>query len=198
MRLIPHKYRVACHSNQSDVECSLRLFNKESYAIISLNKKINTLDWEFEKKARINDMNDQVNAAGNDAGETKVKNSAKAQKRGFLEGAYIFREGETGDLAFVVLNGKVEISHVVDEKDVPIGVVNKGGMFGEMALIDNGQRMGSARAVEGAVETLVISREVFHKKLESADPFHRALIDILTSHIRGLADQLSKSDIRAS
>jgi CRP-like cAMP-binding protein len=71
-------------------------------------------------------------------------------------------------------------------------------MFGEMALIDNGQRMASARAIEGEVETLVISRDLFNKKLEGADPFLRALIDILTSHIRGLADQLVKSNLRAS
>lgn len=101
-------------------------------------------------------------------------------------------------MAFVVLNGKVEISHVVDNKDSPIGIVGRGGMFGEMALIDNGVRMASARALENNVETLVISRDVFHKKLEGAEPFNRALIDILTSHIRGLADQLSRSDIRAS
>ncbi len=139
-------------------------------------------------------------ASGNDEADDKkeVKSPASAQKRSFMDGTYIFREGETGDLAFVVLVGKVEISHVVDNENVPIGIVSKGGMFGEMALIDNGQRMGSARAVGGVVETLVISREVFHKKLESADPFHRALIDILTSHIRGLAGQLSKSNIRAS
>ena len=68
-------------------------------------------------------------------------------------------------MAFVVLNGKVEISHVVDNKDSPIGIVGRGGMFGEMALIDNGVRMASARALENNVETLVISRDVFHKKL---------------------------------
>ncbi|MBT3915736.1 MAG: cyclic nucleotide-binding domain-containing protein [Rhodospirillaceae bacterium] len=147
-------------------------------------------------------MNDQDattdSKAEKEDDDGKIKRGASTEKRAFLEGQYIFREGESGDLAFVVLNGKVEISHVIEDKDNPIGTVIKGGMFGEMALIDNGLRMASARAIEGSVEVLVISREVFHKKLESADPFHRALIDILTSHIRGLADQLVQANIRAS
>tara|TARA_B100000315_G_scaffold241582_1_gene262590 strand:+ start:4203 stop:4643 length:441 start_codon:yes stop_codon:yes gene_type:complete len=146
-------------------------------------------------------MNDQPTDAETETEDVdgeKIRRAAKTEKRAFSEGQYIFREGESGDLAFVVLSGKVEISHVVDDKDSAIGSVIKGGMFGEMALIDNDPRMASARAIEGEVETLVISREVFHKKLESADPFHRALIDILTSHIRGLADQLAKANIRAS
>ena len=133
-----------------------------------------------------------------EADEVSVKGPANAQKRSYNDGAFIFREGETGDLAFVVLDGKVEISHVVNDQYISIGMVGKGGMFGEMALIDNGQRMASARAIEGSVEALVFSREVFHRKLESADPFHRALIDILTSHIRGLSDQLAEANIRAS
>jgi CRP-like cAMP-binding protein len=113
-------------------------------------------------------------------------------------GKYVFREGESGDLAFVVLSGKIEISHVVDGKNAAIGTVGQGGMFGEMALIDNERRMGSARAVDGQAEILVISRDIFRKKLATADPFVKALLDILTSHIRGLANQLSKSEIRLS
>jgi len=143
-------------------------------------------------------MSDQVK--GNEDGPSKlqVKRADGGTKRSFDEGKYVFREGETGDMAFVVLSGKVEISHVVDGKNVPIGIVNQGGMFGEMALIDNEKRMGSARAIDGPVEALVVSRDVFHKKLRTADPFVGALIDILTSHIRGLASQLAKFNIRAS
>ena len=146
-------------------------------------------------------MNDQATDASSETGnedDSKIRRAANTEKRAVSEGQYIFREGESGDLAFVVLEGKVEISHVVENEYMPIGTVVKGGMFGEMALIDNGLRMASARAIESDVEVLVISREVFHKKLESADPFHRALIDILTSHIRGLADQLVQANIRAS
>ncbi len=133
-----------------------------------------------------------------DVEELIVRKSPGSRKGSYREDEYIFREGELGDLAFVVLSGKVEISRKIDKKDIPIGIVNKGGMFGEMALIDARERMASARAIQGNVEVLVISRRVFHAKLESADPFQRALISILTKHIRALADKVSTLETKIS
>ncbi len=130
--------------------------------------------------------------------ELRVRNVPGSRKVSYKEGAFIFQEGEAGDTAFVVLSGKVEISRCIDDKTIPIGVVNVGGMFGEMALIDDCPRMASARAVEGWLEVLVISRRVFEAKLETADPFHRALINILTKHVRTLADKLAKLETQVS
>ena len=130
--------------------------------------------------------------------ELRIRNAPGSRKASYPDGELIFREGEAGDTAFVVLSGKVEISRSVDGKSIPIGVVNAGGMFGEMALIDDGDRMASAHAVGGRLEVLIISRRVFEEKLESADPFQRALIGILTAHIRTLADKLTKLETQVS
>ena len=138
-------------------------------------------------------------------GETKkasdklnVRMAPGSRKASYQDGELIFKEGEPGDTAFVILNGKVEISRQVDDKSVRIGNVGIGGMFGEMALIDDGERMASARAVEGEVSVLVISRHVFNSKLESADPFQRALISILTKHVRTLANKLTELETQVS
>ena len=130
--------------------------------------------------------------------ELRVRSTPGSRKASYPDGELIFQEGEIGDTAFVVLSGKVEISRSVDDKTIPIGVVNVGGMFGEMALIDDCPRMASARAVEGWLEVLVISRRVFEEKLETADPFQRALINILTKHVRMLADKLTKLETQVS
>ena len=136
-------------------------------------------------------MNEHLNIDNKDP---DIQIPAGSTKRVFKEGKYIFREGEIGELAFVVLSGSVSISRLVGEKDVVIGTVGRGGMFGEMALIDNEKRMGSARASDQIVEVLVIDRDQFNQKLINADPFQRALINILTSHVRKMAEQLSKSN----
>ena len=128
---------------------------------------------------------------GKDEGPTKLRAriAAGSRKATYNDGDFIFREGEAGDTAFVLLDGTVQISRHDDGKTIPIGIVNVGGIFGEMALIDDGERMASARAVGEATEALVISRRVFEEKLESADPFLRALISILTKRVRPTASK---------
>jgi len=144
----------------------------------------------------MNPMDTNKSFKGSD--ELKVRITPGSRKTSYPDGEYIFKEGEPGDTAFVILKGKVEISREVDGKVIPIGNVSVGGMFGEMALIDDGVRMASAQAVEGSIEVLVISRGVFNSKLESADPFQRALISILTKHVRTLANKLTKLETQVS
>jgi CRP/FNR family cyclic AMP-dependent transcriptional regulator len=119
----------------------------------------------------------------------RARIAAGSRKATYNEGEFIFREGELGDTAFVLLDGTVQISRRDDGKTIPIGIVNVGGIFGEMALIDDGERMASAQAVGVSTEALVISRRVFEEKLESADPFLRALIGILTKRVRPMVSK---------
>ena len=120
------------------------------------------------------------------------------ESRSVQQDQFIFRENETGDLAFVVKSGTVQISKSEGESEVVLGHVGAGGMFGEMALIDDSPRMASAKAVNGSVELMVISRKMFERKLDTMDPFTRGLIDILASHIRTLAASIAKSKLPAS
>ena len=119
------------------------------------------------------------------------------KNRDFLDKHYIFRECETGDMAFIVKAGTVEIVKTVDGEETLIATVEKGGMFGEMALIESKPRMASARA-KGPVTTLVITQGMFNKKLSTMDPFTRGLIKILSNHIRSLGEHIAKHDLKAS
>jgi CRP/FNR family transcriptional regulator, cyclic AMP receptor protein len=124
-----------------------------------------------------------------DENKLRVRNSAGTRKTTYNVGEYIFREGEPGDTAFVLLSGKVQITRRIDGKIKPVGIVNVGGMFGEMALIDDAVRMATARAVGGSTEALVVSRRIFEEKLENADPFLRALIAILAKRVRTMVSK---------
>ena len=67
-----------------------------------------------------------------------------AERREIRPNHYVFGENETGDLAFVVMEGTVEIVKQTKNSDVVIATVRKGGMFGEMALIE-GQTANGVR-----------------------------------------------------
>ena len=66
-------------------------------------------------------------------------------------GERFFKEGDEGNRAYVVQAGEVEIikSTGEEDKDIVLGTIGKGGIFGEMALIDDKPRMASARAGKG-------------------------------------------------
>ncbi len=105
---------------------------------------------------------------------------------------YIFRQRETGEIAFLVASGTVEIVKTFEEGDVVLATLQKGEMFGEMALIDNMPRMASARAV-GPVQVKIITREMMDKKIASLDPFARGLIRVLSQHVREMAKSLKNT-----
>lgn len=143
---------------------------------------------------------DDVYQDGDDQTDDGLQERAGTERRSVAEGRYVFRQGETGDSAFVVLSGDVEIVRHVDgqEEDLVLGIVPTGGMFGEMALINDKPRMASARAVGGSVDLIIISRDTLRRKLENADPFQRALLDILTNHVRAMADKMVEQGLRIS
>ena len=85
------------------------------------------------------------------------------------------------------MEGKVEILKTTEEDQKILAVLDQGAMFGEMALIDNEPRMASARAVEGPATLLVVTREMFQKKLVRLNPFTRGLIKILVDNVRNLS-----------
>ena len=111
----------------------------------------------------------------------------EAKRRSFKPKQFIFRENETGDQAFVIMDGKVEILKLTEQGQETLAILGKGAMFGEMALIDDELRMASARPLEGPATLLVVTREMFEKKLSGLDPFTRGLIKILSDNIRSLS-----------
>jgi CRP/FNR family transcriptional regulator, cyclic AMP receptor protein len=95
----------------------------------------------------------------------------------------IFLEGDPGDRAYVVENGEVAIVRTIDGRPNVLGTIGRGGMFGEMALIDGEPRMAAAIATRETT-CFVITRDVMLKKLEGADPFIKALTRVLVRSIR--------------
>jgi CRP-like cAMP-binding protein len=104
-------------------------------------------------------------------------------------GDFVFKEGEEGNHAYVVQEGTIDIVRKNSEgEDIVLGTVEKGGIFGEMALIDDRPRMATARAASGAT-LIVIDRTMFHGKLAKCDPFIRGLLGIFVKSIRSMVER---------
>lgn len=109
-----------------------------------------------------------------------------ADRRPFGKGDVIFREGSTGDLFYLIEKGTVEISRTGPSGDkVVLGRIGPGGIFGEMAIIDNKPRMATATAFEPCV-CHVIPRSLLDKKLASSDRLVQTIVKILIENIRSI------------
>lgn len=79
----------------------------------------------------------------------------------YAAGEEIFREGEPGETAYLVLDGTVAITqHVTGNVTRDIATVRAGGVFGEMALVDPGARSATATAAD-ATRLLQLHRREF-------------------------------------
>ncbi|MBE0533950.1 MAG: Crp/Fnr family transcriptional regulator [Rhodospirillales bacterium] len=110
------------------------------------------------------------------------------ERKVFQAGEIIFKEGDEGLRAYVVQAGGVEIFKIKDGKRVVLGIVGPGGIFGEMALIDDVPRMACAAAVD-VTTVILISRQMLEEKLSKADPFLRGLINVFASNLRLIAQR---------
>ena len=111
----------------------------------------------------------------------------------YAEGANIFRRGELGSRAFIIEDGEVEIWNDLEGERKRLGVVHKGGVFGEMALIDDEPRMASANALTKTV-CIIVPGDSFKDKINRADPFIAALLRVFVENIRSTASHRRAGD----
>ncbi len=106
------------------------------------------------------------------------------ERRTLRDGDTIFREGEQGSTAFVVQGGEIVITKLINGEDTELATIGAGGIFGEMALIDEAPRMATAK-VKGGATIVTITKAMYQEKLKKTDPFVRALLRILVETVRG-------------
>ena len=73
-------------------------------------------------------------------------NTLKPQLLVLKEGDFVFEEGDEAIFAYVLVAGTIEILQTVKGEPHVLGRVEKGTVFGEMAIIDGFARSASARA----------------------------------------------------
>lgn len=108
-------------------------------------------------------------------------------RRLYNPGDIIVREGEIGYSFYLVEKGAVEVVKSTPAGEQILGRIEKDGIFGEMALVDDSKRMASVRAVE-LTTCRVFPREYFYYRLERSDKFIRAIMRIFAAHIRSLTN----------
>ncbi|HRK95041.1 MAG TPA: Crp/Fnr family transcriptional regulator [Rhodospirillales bacterium] len=113
-----------------------------------------------------------------------------ATTRWYQAGQPVFMKGDPGTAMMAVLSGRIRIcAYSADGREVVLNVINPGEVFGEIALIDGGERTADAFAME-ATELLCLSRRDFLPYLERNPEVCIKLLTIICQRLRSTSEQL--------
>jgi CRP/FNR family cyclic AMP-dependent transcriptional regulator len=99
--------------------------------------------------------------------------------RTFAAGEVIFVEGQAGDCMYAVIEGEVEIR----KGGAVIDTVPQGGVFGEMALIDQEPRSASAEA-KSDCRVAAVGQRRFTLLVQQTPYFALQIMHVLADRLR--------------
>lgn len=111
-------------------------------------------------------------------------------------GATIFKEGDPGTCAYIIQEGNVVITSQIGGVHTRIATLSKGQFFGELALIDDKPRAGTASALTN-VKLHVIDKDQIKSRILDQDPVSQWLLQNVMGYLRNRID-LDKSDSQDS
>ena len=173
-----------------DKQLNAGLQSKPEFALMLMSLMINRL------RGMIARLLGTPAAAGDAAKETRVFDktmlAALAQGLGaqntvrYDRGKVIMVQGQSGAFLYVVQEGRVAISL----RGTVVERVGPGGVFGEMALVDQGARTANANA-ETDCALLAINRQVFLNLVKADPTFGVSLLTAIAERVRNTAAGLN-------
>jgi CRP/FNR family cyclic AMP-dependent transcriptional regulator len=119
-----------------------------------------------------------------------------AERLRFADGDSIFRQGSSGDKAYIVRSGKVSIFREGEgARETVLTILGPGEMFGEMSLFERKPRSASARAV-GDTEVEAVSESEFERLV--GDPTVLQILKKMSARIREVDDALEKMSVEGA
>jgi signal transduction histidine kinase len=120
-----------------------------------------------------------------------------AQEQKFSAGQEIFKEGDSGNGVYVVREGLVEISGLVDQRvRLVFSQVGPGEVFGEMAVIENKPRSACAVA-KGDATVYFIPRAEMLALVEQSPALALALLQEISHRLREFNRQYIREVLQA-
>jgi CRP/FNR family cyclic AMP-dependent transcriptional regulator len=126
-----------------------------------------------------------------------------SRERQYAADGLIFAEGEPGDCLYIVVDGAVRISRMVPGMgEECLAILERGEVFGELALVDDQPRSADARAHRATTTVFSISRSLLEEVL-SMDPdaavqFLNLLCRLLCRRLRAMNERLVAWRVMAS
>lgn len=119
----------------------------------------------------------------------------RSQVRNYAKGIALTREGEIESKFYILLDGRVNVSKIINNTEQRnLKELEAGDFFGEMALIHNAPRAASVTALE-PVTVLEIDHEDFDRVLRHSSSVAMAMVREISSRLRE-NDEMAIEDLQ--
>ena len=110
-----------------------------------------------------------------------------AQEAWYPQDTVVFRQGQEGNVMFVIVEGALEVLHRVDDSDEVLAERGPGDFVGEMAVIESAPRSASLRT-RSDVRVLSIDGETFKGILRERPEVSFAVLRNLSRRLREMTE----------
>jgi len=118
-----------------------------------------------------------------------------SQVRSYPPGSTLCHENATEDRFYMILEGEVEVTKVINNSETRLlKTLSAGDFFGEMALIHNAPRAATVTA-KTDLTTLELDKAAFDRVLHNSSSVAMAMVSEISNRLRS-NDQLAVDDLR--
>lgn len=108
----------------------------------------------------------------------------------FEDGQTLFRMGDKGDAAYLIVTGEAEVSiPVAGDDDLPVARLSAGDIVGEIAMLCDVPRTATVRA-SGELQTLKIKKEPFIQLLRQYPEVALEMLRVLSERLHHTTAEL--------
>ena len=102
--------------------------------------------------------------------------------RSYEDNEVIFLEHEPGQELYIIQQGKVKITKIVDNNEIMLAVLGPGDIFGEMSILENKPRSASAISF-GETVMLAVNKDNFQSMVINQPQIATKIITLLSERI---------------
>jgi CRP/FNR family cyclic AMP-dependent transcriptional regulator len=107
-------------------------------------------------------------------------------ERRFRPKQIIFSAGDPAERVYLVLKGRIKIYQVAENgKEIILDVVGRGGVVGDMAIVEDGERIACAQTIDETV-AVSISWEDFSHLLQQSPRLGFAMAELMARRLAGM------------
>ena len=115
----------------------------------------------------------------------------------FQPGELLCRQGDSGDTAYIILNGEADVLVDTPGGQISVAKLGKNDLVGEMAILIDIPRTATVKAISD-VATLAISKDLFFRMVTEFPQMGVEIMRELAHRLENMNAQLREARSRAS